>query len=51
MFFPYIRIVPMHVIIIAGAVVAPENMSAFYMVIFLCLKTFADMVMHVADHA
>jgi hypothetical protein len=47
MFFPYIRIIPMHVFIMFGAFVAgPEGGLVF----FLILKTLADETMHFIEH-
>jgi hypothetical protein len=45
--YPYIRIVPMHVLIILGAAV---DSRAGWLVIFLLLKTVADVVSHELDH-
>jgi Family of unknown function (DUF6498) len=47
MFFPYIRIVPMHVFIVFGALTAGPR---FALVIFLLLKTLADEAMHLIEH-
>ena len=49
MFFPYIRIIPMHLMIIAGGWFAGGSQAA--LVAFLVLKTAADVVMHVVEHA
>ena len=47
MFFPYIRIVPMHVFILFGAfAVGPSGGLVF----FLLLKTIADTAMHAFEH-
>ena len=51
MFFPYARIVPMHLTIILGASVAGGGFSAFYTIFFLGLKTTADLIMHSVEHA
>ena len=48
MFFPYARIVPMHLTIIFGSMLAPD--SAWALVLFLSLKTGADLVMHLVEH-
>lgn len=45
MFAPYARIIPMHLIIVFGAIL---NQSA--LIIFLVLKTFVDLIMHTAKH-
>src|SRR3989344_8399686 len=44
MFYPYVRIIPMHLTIIFG--------SAFAIILpfFLVLKTFADAIMHIIEH-
>ncbi|OGH66224.1 MAG: hypothetical protein A3J66_04200 [Candidatus Magasanikbacteria bacterium RIFCSPHIGHO2_02_FULL_47_14] len=48
MFFPYARIFPMHFILIMGAVFASK--SQLILIIFLLLKTGADLLMHVVEH-
>jgi Family of unknown function (DUF6498) len=48
MFFPYVRIIPMHLSIIFGSMLAPD--SAWGLVLFLSLKTGADLVMHLIEH-
>lgn len=48
MFFPYARIIPMHLIIIGGFFLAH---SAFAIVVFLGLKTLADLIMHAVEHS
>ena len=47
MFFPYIRIIPMHVFIVFGAFAAGPHFS---LVFFLILKTLADEAMHAIEH-
>ena len=49
MFFPYLRIIPMHLTIIFGGMFAKE--STIVLLIFLGLKTFADVLMHVIEHS
>lgn len=49
MIFPYLRIVPMHIAIIFGGLFAKGSVIA--LVLFLLLKTFADLVMHMIEHA
>jgi len=49
MFFPYIRIIPMHLMIIAGATFFGGSTGA--LIAFLLLKTAADVAMHVIEHA
>ena len=44
MFYPYMRILPMHLTIIFG------SMSGLGMVIFMGLKTLADLGMHMVEH-
>jgi hypothetical protein len=48
MFFPYIRIIPMHLMIVAG--VSVFGGSAGALIVFLLLKTAADVAMHVVEH-
>lgn len=45
MFSPYIRIVPMHLIVVFGAILGQSTL-----VIFLILKTLADLIMHNIKH-
>jgi len=45
MFFPYARIMPMHLIIIFGLA-----LGSFALPFFLILKTIADVVMHQVEH-
>ena len=49
MFFPYIRIIPMHLMIVAGVTVFGGSAGA--LIVFLLLKTAADAAMHVVEHA
>ena len=49
MFFPYIRIIPMHLMIVAGVSVFGGSTGA--LIIFLLLKTAADAAMHFVEHA
>ena len=49
MFFPYARIVPMHLTIIAGG--AFGGASTGILLLFLGLKTVADVIMHKIEHA
>jgi hypothetical protein len=48
MFFPYARILPMHLTIILGSIFAKN--SAGSLVLFLGLKTLADLIMHLIEH-
>jgi len=51
MFFPYIRIVPMHLtIIFAGNAIEQGSTITGLMVLFLLLKTAADAIMHWIEH-
>ena len=47
MFFPYARIIPMHVTIIFGFLL---TQNTYGLVIFLGLKTVADVIMHTVEH-
>ena len=49
MFFPYVRIIPMHLTLIAGGSVVDGSLGP--LLAFLLLKTFADVAMHVIEHA
>ncbi len=49
MFFPYLRIIPMHLTIIFGGMFAKESTAVLLM--FLGLKTVADVLMHVIEHS
>lgn len=44
MFYPYARIIPMHLTIISGSAFG-DSLS-----LFLVLKTFADVIMHIVEH-
>jgi hypothetical protein len=48
MFFPYARILPMHLTILIGAYL--EKHSTGTVILFLGLKTFADLTMHLMEH-
>jgi hypothetical protein len=45
MFYPYLRIVPMHLVIILGS-----QMDGYAVLLFMGLKTFADAGMHMVEH-
>jgi hypothetical protein len=49
MAFPYCRVIPMHLTIIFGGFVGPD--SSLALLFFLVLKTVADVVMHMVEHA
>ena len=48
MFFPYARIIPMHITIIIGGAMGHASLGA--MLLFLTLKTLADVIMHKVEH-
>ncbi len=48
MFFPYARIIPMHLMIVFGFFFFNNS---FAVVIFLLLKTVADVLMHISEHS
>lgn len=47
MFFPYARIIPLHLTIITGLLLS-KSLRA--LVLFLSLKTVADLIMHAVEH-
>ncbi len=48
---PYIRIIPMHLTIIFGTfLLALGFFNSFVLFLFLLLKTFADLKMHISEH-
>lgn len=49
MLFPYARIIPMHLTIVFGGHIGAESLGR--LVLFLALKTGADVLMHVVEHA
>ena len=49
MFFPYLRIIPMHLTILFGGFLGGHG--TFSLLFFLLLKTAADVAMHVIEHA
>ena len=54
MFFPYLRIIPMTLTIIFGSMFTRSMFakgSIITLLLFLVLKTFADLVMHMIEHA
>ncbi|MBI5779410.1 MAG: hypothetical protein HZA49_08135 [Planctomycetes bacterium] len=46
MFFPYARVIPMHLTLIIGA-----SMAQSAIILFLFLKTIADVIMHAVEHS
>jgi len=51
MFFPYARIIPMHfTILFGGMVMGVGQAQGFLLVLFLGLKTLADLAMHAIEH-
>jgi hypothetical protein len=52
MFFPYARIIPMHLtILIGGMFLAAGEVPAGILLLFLSLKTLADLIMHAIEHS
>lgn len=49
MFFPYVRIVPMHLTIILGGAIGETGTGT--LLLFLVLKTVADVIMHRIEHS
>lgn len=49
MFFPYARIVPMHLMVVLGDAFGPT--TNFALVLFLGMKTVADVAMHKIEHS
>lgn len=49
MFFPYLRILPMHLTILAGGAFGAAATGT--LILFLGLKTVADVIMHKIEHA
>jgi hypothetical protein len=49
MLFPYARIIPMHLTIILGGIFFAKQ-SQRALILFMVLKTFADLVMHLMEH-
>ena len=49
MLLPYARVIPMHLVILFGGFLM--KYSAGRLVLFLVLKTAADVIMHMAEHA
>lgn len=47
MFFPYARILPLHITIITGLMLSKTTWA---LVLFLSLKTVADLIMHAIEH-
>lgn len=46
MFYPYLRIIPMHLTIIFGSMMGEGKV-----VLFMILKTVSDAAMHMVEHA
>ncbi len=49
MFFPYARVIPMHLTIVIGGHFTKGSQGA--LILFLALKTIADLIMHMIEHA
>jgi len=50
MFFPYMRIIPMHLTIIFGSFFLISGFPQFSLILFLLLKTGVDVAMHLIEH-
>lgn len=50
MFYPYLRIIPMHFTILFGGAVIGDGGALLPLLVFMVLKTFADAGMHVIEH-
>jgi len=50
MFYPYARIFPMHLMIVGGFLFFGDAMQTLAVVLFLLLKTGADLAMHYVEH-
>jgi hypothetical protein len=48
--FPYMRIIPMHLTIIFGGIFLISGAPQITLILFLLLKTFADVAMHIVEH-
>ncbi len=48
MFYPYCRIIPMHIIIIVGPIITSQ--STLLILFFMAMKTVADAAMHMIEH-
>ncbi len=50
MFFPYLRIIPMHMTILFGSIFIKQGLPQISLILFLILKTLADVSMHLIEH-
>jgi len=50
MMFPYVRIIPMHLTIVFGSYLVMMGSPHLTLLLFLLLKTFADVTMHIIEH-
>jgi hypothetical protein len=51
LFYPYMRVIPMHIAILAGAALDSNGAaSGLVLVAFMIMKTFADAGMHMVEH-
>ncbi len=50
MFYPYLRIIPMHLVIVFFGSLSEFETSAKMLLLFLGLKTLADVSMHIVEH-
>jgi hypothetical protein len=50
MFFPYARIIPMHLTILFGGILSSGTFEGkMTLALFMLLKTFADVIMHIVE--
>ncbi len=49
-FFPYARIVPMHLIVVTGTMIAAGYGNKAVLLLFMVLKTIVDLIMHIIEH-
>jgi len=50
MFFPYARIIPMHLTILFGGILSGGTFKGkMTLALFMLLKTFADIIMHIVE--
>lgn len=51
MFYPYLRVLPMHIVLIVGAfLIEGYNLTTFAVVLFLVLKMLVDLLSHYIQH-
>jgi hypothetical protein len=49
MFYPYARVVPMHLTILIGLGITGGQVTTFALIFFMILKTFADLLTHILE--